>query len=139
MNSLIFVIAMGIAVIALLLLAFRRSDQSRRAKLVRKAKLNKAATNRSTTQWRAVRIAPELICCEAVQKLAGRVFLAQESPHLPLDACTEVDCRCKYVHLKDRRSGGDRRIELGELDAFLPINQVERRQLSGRRTTDLAA
>ena len=139
MNSLIFVFAIGFAVITLLLLAFRQSGKSRRARLARKAKLSERTAKRSSTQWRAVKIAPDLICCDEVQRLAGRVFLARESPQLPLDACTEADCRCKYVHLKDRRSGGDRRIEIGELDAFLPVKQVERRQLAGRRATDLAA
>ena len=58
---------------------------------------------------------------------------------MPLDGCTEKDCRCKYVHLDDRRDGGDRRIELGELGAYLPVSQTERRQTSGRRAEDLAA
>jgi hypothetical protein len=43
------------------------------------------------------------------------------------------------MHLEDRRSGGDRRIELDELSAFLPASEVERRQLGGRRATDITA
>ena len=99
MNSLIFVIAIGFAVIALLLLAFRQSGKSKRAKLARKAKLSERTAKRSGAQWRAVKISPDLICCEAVQRLAGRVFLAQESPQLPLDACTETGCRCSSEEL----------------------------------------
>jgi ribosomal protein S1 len=43
------------------------------------------------------------------------------------------------MHLEDRRSGGDRRIELDELSAFLPASEVERRQVGGRRATDMTA
>jgi hypothetical protein len=71
--------------------------------------------------------------------MSGQVYLSTESPRLPLDGCDETDCRCKYVHMDDRRSGDDRRIELGDLGAFLPTNQVERRKRSGRRASDLAA
>jgi ribosomal protein S1 len=43
------------------------------------------------------------------------------------------------MHLEDRRSGGDRRIELDELSAFLPASQSERRRVGGRRATDMTA
>ena len=139
MNSLIFVVAVGIAVIALLLIAFRRPGKRAKAKRIQKSISADRASERESTQWRAVKISPGLLCCEASAKLADQVFLARESPRLPLDGCTESGCKCKYLHLEDRRSGDDRRVELGELGAFLPVNQIERRQLSGRRATDLAA
>ena len=91
------------------------------------------------TKWRSVKIAPGLICCDYASILAGKVFLSREAPPLPLANCVEKDCRCKYIHLEDRRSGGDRRATFDELTEFLPINQTERRHLVSRRANDLAA
>ena len=90
------------------------------------------------TRWRAVKIVPGLICCGEVAAMRDEVFLSRQSPALPLDTCTEKDCRCKYLHLEDRRSGQDRRVQLGELDNYLPLNQGERRRSEGRRAADLA-
>lgn len=139
MSTLMFVVAVGVAVIALLLIASRsRAGKSARARRVQKSTIRQAA-ERETTRWRAVRIKPGLICCDAASRISEEVFLASESPKLPLEGCSERNCQCKYIHLEDRRSGGDRRVELGELGAFLPANQVERRRRNSRRATDIAA
>ena len=140
MNTLIFVFAAGMAVIALLFFASRsQSNRRARKKRIKKSTSPERAAEREISRWRAVRIEPGLICCESATELADQVFLASESPHLPLDGCTESNCRCRYQHLDDRRSGDDRRVDLGELGAFLPASQTERRQRSGRRAADLAA
>ena len=139
MNTTFGVIALAIVAVAIVLLLSRRSKKSFRSKRLKKALSTTREEERSSTQWRAVKIASGLLCCDAVEKMAGQVFLASESPQLPLEGCSEDDCRCKYVHLEDRRSGGDRRFELGELGAFLPVSQVERRQVGGRRATDMSA
>jgi len=139
MNSTFTVIALAIVAVAIVWLVSNRFGKNVLAKRSRRTSAASGLADRSDTQWRAVKIAPGLICCGAAGKLTDKIFLSKEAPQLPLDGCTEEDCRCKYVHLEDRRSGGDRRIELGELGAFLPISQAERRQQSGRRSTDLAA
>ena len=131
MNTTFTVIALAIVAVAIVWLVLNRFGRSQ------KTLPTSSLANRSDTQWRAVKIAPGLICCGAAGKLTGQIFLSKEAPQLPLDGCTETDCRCKYVHMDDRRSGGDRRIELGDLGAFLPISQTERRQRSGRRSVDL--
>ena len=134
MDMILIVAAIAVAVIAFyLLLSKLLSRRSARAGTAKAA----AGEDRSAAQWRAVKVAPGLICCAAVGKLEGQVFLSRLSPRLPLDACDVKDCRCKYVHLEDRRSGGDRRAALGELDAYLPFNQAERRRSAGRRGVDL--
>ena len=131
MNSTFTLIALAIVAVAIVWLVLNRFDRSK------KTLPTSSLADRSDTQWRAVKIAPGLICCGAAGRLTDQVFLSKEAPQLPLDGCTEKDCRCKYVHMDDRRSGGDRRIELGDLGAFLPISQTERRQRSGRRSVDL--
>lgn len=139
MNTLFILIALVILLVAIVLRAATRPGKTARPKHSQLTTSSAGRKDRSTTQWRAVKIAPGLISCGAAGKLAGKVFLSRESPRLPLDGCSEKDCRCKYVHLDDRRDGGDRRIELGDLGAFLPVSQVERRRMEGRRREDLAA
>lgn len=137
MNTTFGVIALAIVAVAIVFLLSRRSGKSTRRNSPARTRSVTAQADRSTTQWRAVKIMPGLLCCDAAGKLTGQVFLAAESPQLPLEGCSEKDCRCRYMHLEDRRSGGDRRLELGELGAFLPASQVERRQVGGRRATDM--
>ena len=132
----VVLIVIGIAVLVIAFYFLVAKLLSRKIVPARSAR-SAAEADRSASRWRAVRVMPGLICCDAVSKLDGQVFLSRLSPRLPLDECDVKDCRCKYVHLEDRRSGGDRRATLGELDAYLPFNQVERRKSKGRRSADL--
>jgi len=43
-------------------------------------------------------------CCEAVQAVAGKRFLSDEVPKLPLNGCDANDCRCSYKLFDDRRT-----------------------------------
>ena len=139
MSNMIVTVILVILVVAIVLRMAIRPGKRVRPKRSQSTISSASQRDRSSTQWCAVKIAPGLISCDAAGKLADKIYLSMESPQLPLDGCTEKDCRCKYVHLDDRRDGGARRIELGELSAFFPVSQVERRQISGRRSTDLAA
>ncbi len=47
--------------------------------------------------------------CEAAREMTGRRFLSAAAPKLPLPDCDVLDCNCRFVHHKDRRSGKDRR------------------------------
>jgi hypothetical protein len=138
MSNLFVTVVLAILVVAIVLRIATRPGKRFRPKRSQSTTSSASQRDRSSTQWRAVKIAPGLICCDFSGKLAGKIYLSMESPQLPLDGCTENDCRCKYVHLDDRRDGGARRIELGELGAFFPVSQVERRQIRGRRSADLA-
>ena len=126
-----------ILIIALLLLIARMSASRKLPRRAGKPPARSAREVKSSTRWRAVRIAPGLICCAAVREHDEQVFLSSESPTLPIDGCDVADCRCKYIHLEDRRAGSDRRAHLGELTDFLPFNQVDRRRVPGRRSADL--
>ena len=137
MNTVVIAIFVAIFAAAAVLLVSNLSAKGRRQKKAEKALSNASTQGADDTRWRAVRIEPGLMSCETAAGYADQVFLAREAPRLPLAECTEQECRCKYIHLEDRRSGGDRRIELGELGAFLPTNRDERRQSKGRRAADL--
>ena len=139
MNTILVIVVLAIVVIAFVLLVSKLLGKLFRSKGSKKSLSRSGGADASTTRWRSVKIAPGLICCDQAAKTADQVFLSSESPTLPLEGCTAKQCSCRYIHLDDRRSGGDRRIELGDLGAFLPVNQVERRRITGRRAADLAA
>jgi hypothetical protein len=85
--------------------------------------------------YHAVAIVAGRSGCGAVQSLAGQRFLSRKAPSLPLPGCDAIECRCRYLHYDDRRSGVDRRAQ----DLWNPYaeNQsMNRRQARGRRSTD---
>ena len=139
MNAVAIAIFAALIAAVLVLLVTNLLNRGGRSRKAGKSLSDAQTANAEASRWRAVKIAPGLISCDAVNTHADRVFLASSAPRLPLEGCDEQQCRCKYIHLEDRRSGGDRRIHLGDLGAFLPANQVERRHSRGRRVADAAA
>lgn len=103
------------------------------------AKTDASTDSSSDTRWRSVKIRPGMSPCRPVAEITGRIFLAPDAPALPLANCTQKSCQCRYVFLEDRRSGEDRRFELGRLGDIVPGYQRERRHVTGRRYADLAA
>ena len=72
--------------------------------------------------------------CEAAGGLLHRRFLAEETPHLPLDGCSNPqNCKCVYQHHDDRRTDIRR-----ESDQGLPAKDYSEdvRLGVGRRVTD---
>jgi hypothetical protein len=60
--------------------------------------------------YRAVSLAPSLMCCAAATQVRGKRVLLREAPQLPLKACSMAkDCKCKFLKNADRRDG-DRRL-----------------------------
>ena len=84
--------------------------------------------------FHGIAIEPGSRSCEAVRELAGKRFLSEDAPRLPLDECQCVpDCRCVYRHFSDRRTDVRRDVDMG-----LPHRQVpgDKRAGTGRRITD---
>jgi len=140
MSTILFAIAILCVLVAIIMLVFR---PYRYGETVHRFKgIENSGQRRKrleNTKWRAVKIRPGLIACDRVANLPDEIYLAQEAPSLPLENCTEDNCRCHYIFFDDRRSGRDRRIDLGKLDELLPDLGQNRRNLPGRRVTDLAA
>ncbi len=140
MSSILFGIVLLSMLVAIIMLVFRPYDYG---ESIQRFKKIGNPTNRNkkseSAKWRSVKIRPGLIACDPVTGMAGQIFLSREAPSLPLENCTEQDCRCHYIFLDDRRSGTDRRVEMGKLDEFLPNLGINRRSIAGRRATDLAA
>jgi len=64
---------------------------------------------RKSSAYHAVSIKVGNQACEAAEKMVGRRFLSTAAPRLPLPGCDVLECGCRFVHHKDRRSGKDRR------------------------------
>ena len=76
--------------------------------------------------------------CQAAKSLKGKRFLCNDAPpHLPLDGCTAVKCRCIYRHHADRRSSDGERRGIASGTAILQGHgSVNRRLGIGRRDID---
>ena len=99
-------------VLVLLLLAWlfvRRRQGS-----VTKSDVQPTATaSEKNTAYHAVSIRFDNNACEAARDLEGRRFLSTAAPRLPLAECNVLECRCRFVHHGDRRTGKDRRSPFG--------------------------
>ena len=60
-------------------------------------------------QFHAVSLKVGRTACAAANEMTGRRFLSAAAPRLPLPDCDVLECNCRFVHHKDRRSGKDRR------------------------------
>ena len=140
MSSIFFAIVILSMLVGIIILVFKPYDYGENVRHFKKngnpGKRNKKSED---TRWRSVKIRPGLIACDRVADMTGQIFLSPQAPSLPLETCTEEDCRCHYIFLNDRRTGTDRRIELGKMDELLPSRGINRRGIPGRRATDLAA
>ncbi len=91
------------------------------------------------TTYHAVSIRFESNACRYAKELSGRRFLASAAPRLPLPGCDIPDCRCRFSHHDDRRSGKDRRSPFGAR-GYSPSGsgsfEEERRHSPGRRQSD---
>jgi hypothetical protein len=82
--------------------------------------------------FRAVKIAPSVLCCGASLQASEKSYLLREAPRLPLMGCTmPVNCSCKFRKTADRRGGDRRLLGAGTSRWFAG---VENRQRVGRRS-----
>ncbi len=129
--TMIFVI---VALVVLVLLLFIL--QGRRAKDEQKPVATRPTTPVSKAEFHAVSIRLRSNACEAAKSMEGKRFLSSAAPRLPLPDCDVLECRCKFVHHKDRRSQEDRRNSFAggvASGATTGAQQVEQRQSDERR------
>jgi len=70
-------------------------------------------TKSENSAYHAVSIKFTGNACEAAREIEGRRFLSSAAPRIPLPDCDVLDCSCRFVHHKDRRSRQDRRSPFG--------------------------
>ena len=88
-------------------------------------------------KYHCVAIIPGNKPCDLVKRLKGKRFLSTEAPILKLDECTAESCQCRYIHYDDRRED-ERHNPYGRYRSTnLASIYKERREMSGRRYTDV--
>jgi hypothetical protein len=68
---------------------------------------------RAPRPWHAVSVVPGPQACAGALGLARKRYLSREAPVLPLKACDQPFCTCRYDHHDDRRKGPRRASEMG--------------------------
>ena len=123
-----------VAVVLVIWLYLRRRGQAKAANETVAANEEKAAD----TTYHAVSIRIGKEACAAAKSMAGQRFLSTEAPRIPLPECDTANCKCHFIHHKDRRAGKDRRSPFGAGSVGGGSGRfgVERRQTPDRRKSD---
>jgi hypothetical protein len=67
------------------------------------------AEARARSEFHAVSLKFASSACSAAKSLEGRRFLSTAAPRIPLPDCDVAECKCRFIHHKDRRRNEDRR------------------------------
>jgi hypothetical protein len=102
--SLVIGIVLTIILIVLLIMSKRT-----KATPEKRSAVTSHAEATTTTKFHAVSIYSTSSACEAAKSMQGMRFLSSAAPRLPLPECDALDCKCRFMHHADRRSGADRR------------------------------
>jgi hypothetical protein len=101
-------LSIGIAallILALVFLFFRPKRAAPGKRPVAKRPVDPSATG----EFHAVSLKITSGACSAAKDLKGKRFLSSAAPRIPLPDCDVLDCKCRFLHHKDRRDGDDRR------------------------------
>ena len=127
MQKILLFVALVLAISWLVMRLMRGSPKSTQASAPKIAD--------KSSPYHAVSLQYSSNACDAAKAMTGRRFLSSAAPRLPLPECDSLECRCRFAHHSDRRTGRDRR------SPFSPANagggtgtfRVERRQKKDRR------
>lgn len=88
-----------------------------------------------SSPYHAVSLQYSSNACDAAKAMTGRRFLSNAAPRLPLPECDALECRCRFAHHADRRTGLDRRSPFspGSAGGATGTYKVDRRQNKDRR------
>ena len=127
-----------LAIIAVVLLLVWLFVRSRRKSGSEQAVPATPRNTRNRTEFHAVSIRFESNACKAARQMEGRRFLSTAAPRLPLPDCDVLECNCRFIHHKDRRTGRDRRSPFGAGGAggVTGKHEQEQRQGGDRRKSD---
>jgi hypothetical protein len=97
--------------------------------------LARPAVMGATSAFHAVSIRLGPNPCEAAQSMASKRFLSSAAPKLPLPNCKNLECKCRFIHHKDRRESEDRRSPFGQsIASTTGTHPKEQRQSEDRRS-----
>ncbi len=121
-------------VLLLLVWLFIRRRQAAKPDVPKSA----ARTSSSNAAYHAVSIKFTSNACKAAQGMEGRRFLSTAAPRLPLPECDVLECKCRFIHHKDRRAIKNRRSPFGPsgFGGATGKHQQEQRHGKDRRASD---
>ena len=96
----------AIIILIVLFLLFRQTKSRSRRRPPLPGRPGKAKPD---TQYHAVSLKFSSNACEAAKTMEGKRFLSSAAPRIPLADCDVLECKCRFVHYKDRRQHDDRR------------------------------
>ena len=129
-------VVLSIVAIAVLVAAYLWVRQRPSQSDARPAMSGNAAAD-TGTQFHAVSIKFEDNACNAAKELEGKRFLSSAAPRIPLPECDVLECKCRFVHHKDRRQSEDRRNPYrGSIDANSGEFAREKRIRGDRRSDE---
>jgi len=124
----------AIVILTLLIFMFRRTmaTTNKRPPLPRRP--GKAKPD---SKYHAVSLETSGNACEAAAAIKSQRILSSTAPRIPLPECTVPECKCHFIHHKDRRQASDRRSPYrqsinGDTGEF----RKERRHRGDRRNDD---
>jgi hypothetical protein len=126
-----------IAIAILFLSAAYHSSRKNQKKSAARSKVSERRALNPDTAFRCVEIRTSTTACLAARNYRGQKFLMENAPVLPLNACTNHVCDCRFVRYNDRRAG-DRRSSFGIASEILENSQMiaagnDRRSSNDRR------
>jgi hypothetical protein len=96
---------------------------------------DRPAVDGKTSAFHAVSIRIGPHACLSAHEMAGKRFLSGAAPKIPLPECDVLECKCRFVHHKDRREGDERRSPFGQgFGAATGTHAIEQRQREDRRS-----
>lgn len=131
MTLTVSLIAMAFLLGLLLILQRRPDRNSKRAE-----KKPKPLTSKSS-EFHAVAINYTKTACDAAKAMAGKRFLSDAAPRLPLPECDVADCQCRFKHYSDRRNPVNRRsVFAAGIGGDTGVHQQEQRENRKDRRSD---
>ena len=129
MSPLMSIVLLAI-LIAVWLLYRRKNNQSTTAGPKRPI----TSSSRHSSEFHAVSIKSTSSACEAARSMKDKRILSNEAPRLPLPDCDVAQCKCRFVHYRDRRTGEDRRDQYaGSIGGGTGEHEQEQRRPDDRR------
>ncbi|MDX1405445.1 MAG: hypothetical protein R3192_12945 [Woeseiaceae bacterium] len=100
-------LAIALILAAALIVLLVMSKKSKSPSPTRPKVLTESQT--TTSKFHAVSVQYAAGACDAARSIEGKRFLSSAAPRLPLPDCDARECKCRFMHHADRRSGVDRR------------------------------
>ena len=102
-------IAISIVAIIILILLFLLYRRTQATTTKRPPLPGRPGMAKPDTQFHAVSLKFPATACDAAKAMEGKRFLSSAAPRIPLPECDSLECKCRFIHHKDRRQGDDRR------------------------------